>query len=68
MMFRFGREKRKSKSWEEIREEIIQAIEEEKRAREPIISGSSTAEFPPNEVSEGATGSTASEDSYPLEE
>lgn len=67
MAFHFGIRKGKAKSWEEIREEIIKAIEEEKRARSQFISISSVATYPAGEPDK-AYSATASEDSYPLVE
>lgn len=67
MIFRFGIRKGKSKSWEEIREEIIEAVEEEKRRGETLISISATGTHPHSE-SDKVRSSSATEDSYPLEE
>lgn len=66
MSFRFFLRKRKSKTWKEIREEIIEAIEKEKRGVEPINSIDSTEEFETGASTDASVGSTASESSYQL--
>lgn len=67
MIFRFGLGKRKSKSWKEVREEIVQAIEKERLSRESISESSSAEKSDIDDWSKMSTGSTASEDSYPIE-
>lgn len=67
MIFRLGLGKRKSKSWKEVREEIIQAIEKERLARESISQSSSAERSHIDDWRKMNTGSTASEDSYPIE-
>ena len=57
--------KRKSKSWKEVREEIIQAIEEEEAQKQKPLSISSIETYPPAQIDDVYSG-TASGDSYPL--
>ena len=66
MLSRFRTSKEKSKSWEEVREEIIEAVEEEKRRQEPLVSVSASGAYPHSEP--GKIHSTSAEDSYTLEE
>lgn len=62
----FRTKKGKPKSWEEVREEIIEAVEEEKRRREPLVSVSASGAYPQSEL--WRINSTSAEDSYILEE
>lgn len=59
---------RKSRTWEEIREDIIKAIEEEKRTKEPFISISSVGTYPPPVEHRDVYTGTAADDEYPFNE
>jgi len=59
MLFRFGEKKRQIKSWEEIREEIIEAIDEEKRMDSPLVPVNSVETYSATELDKDYANTTA---------